>query len=86
MVESGVTGPVELPSQHERLAAWLGRRVVVRHVLADGRATDVLGTLLAADGSELTVRGDSDGREAVVPYRDVVAAKPVPPRPARRRG
>ena len=84
MAESVVTGPVESPAQHEQLGAWRGRRVVVRHMLPDGRATDVLGTLTAVDDESLTVRADPDGREAVVACPDVVAAKPVPPRPARR--
>ena len=84
MAESVVTGPVVSPGQRGQLASWVGRRVVLRHMLPDGRATDVLGTLLAVDDADLTVRADSDGREAIVPCADVVAAKPVPPRPARR--
>ena len=64
--------------------ADVGRRVVVRHLLPDGRATDVLGELAALDGTSLTVRRE-DGTAVTVPLQDVVAGRPVPPRPARRR-
>ncbi|MGJ7442337.1 hypothetical protein [Aquipuribacter sp. MA13-6] len=73
------------------LPGWVGRRVVVRHLLPDGRATDALGTLLRVDDEHLTVRrdrvpaGDEDGTADVeVALADVVLAKPVPPPPARR--
>jgi N-acetylglutamate synthase len=64
-------------------AADVGRRVVVRHRLPDGRATDVLGELLALDGAALAVRRE-DGAVVRVPLPDVVAARPVPPRAPRR--
>ncbi|PWJ52965.1 FR47-like protein [Quadrisphaera granulorum] len=60
----------------------VGRRVVVRHRLPDGSASDALGELVAADEERLVVvtrRG-----EVVVPRADVLAAKAVPPAPARR--
>lgn len=71
------------------LPGWVGRRVVVRHLLPDGRATDALGTLLHVDGEVLRVRRDrapDDGTdpEVVVALGDVVLAKPVPPPPPRR--
>lgn len=60
----------------------VGGRVVVRHRLPDGSATDALGDLLAADEGSLRIatrRG-----EVVVARADVLAAKPVPPPPARK--
>lgn len=84
MAKSVVTGPVVSPAQRSSLGSWTGRRVVLRHLLPDGRATDVLGTLLAVGEDHLTVRADSDGRETTVDHADVVATKPVPPRPPRR--
>jgi GNAT superfamily N-acetyltransferase len=57
----------------------VGQRVVVRHLLPDGSATDVLGTCTAWDVDSLTV--DRDGHGPVVIARsDVVTGKPVPPR------
>lgn len=59
----------------------VGRRVVVRHRLPDGAASDALGELVAADAERLVVatrRG-----EVVVARRDVLAAKGVPPAPSR---
>ena len=57
-------------------------RVVVRYRLPDGRATDALGILLSADATHLVV----DGKRGVetIPVADVIAAKEVPPAPARR--
>ena len=62
----------------------VGHRVVVRYRIADGRATDALGTLLSASASHLVV----DGKRGVetIPVADVIAAKEVPPPPERRRG
>lgn len=65
-------------------AADVGRRVVVRHRLPDGRATDVLGELAALDAGALAVRRE-DGAVVRVPLADVVAGRVVPARPARRR-
>ena len=57
----------------------VGQRVVVRHLLPDGRATDVLGTCTAWDDETLTVERDGHGPVVVV-LADVVTGKPVPPR------
>ena len=59
-----------------------GGRVVVRYLLADGRATDALGTLLAADAETVIV----DGKRGIerIDRRTIVAAKPVPPPPVPR--
>jgi len=62
----------------------VGRRVVVRHRLPDGLATDTLGQLLALDAAGLVVRR-ADGVEVSVRSADVVAARPVPAAPSRRR-
>lgn len=57
-------------------------RVVVRYLLPTGQATDALGELLSADDDSLTVDGK---RGAVTIARTtVIAAKQVPPAPARR--
>lgn len=73
------------------LPGWVGRRVVVRHLLPDGRATDVLGTLLAADARRVQVRRDrlrddedESARTVEVACSAVLLAKPVPPPPPRR--
>ena len=39
----------------------VGQRVVVRHLLPDGRATDVLGTCTAWGGDSLTVDREGHG-------------------------
>ena len=59
-----------------------GMRVVVRYRLPDGRATDALGILLSADATHLVVDGKR-GTETIA-VRDVIAAKEVPPPPARK--
>ncbi|UAL30726.1 GNAT family N-acetyltransferase [Nocardioides rotundus] len=56
----------------------VGQRVVVRHLLPDGRATDVLGVCTAWTADSLTV--DTDDGPVTVPLADVVTGKPVPPR------
>lgn len=57
----------------------VGQRVVVRHLLPSGSATDVLGTCTAWGEASLTV--DRDGHGPVeIALRDVVTGKPVPPR------
>lgn len=59
-----------------------GSRVVIRHRLPDGSATDALGELTEIAAMTCTVatrRGD-----AVVEYRHVIAAKRVPSPPPRR--
>jgi N-acetylglutamate synthase len=59
-----------------------GVRVAVRRRLADGSASDVVGTLVAAGPEALVVR-TSHG-PVRVPVGDVVAARVVPPRASRR--
>ena len=70
----------------------VGRRVVVRRVLrgqtgpTGGPAmTDVLGTCEAWADGQVSVRTEA-GELVVIPTADVVAGKPVPPRPPRRSG
>jgi hypothetical protein len=72
---------------HERGVAFLraataGMRVVIRHRLDDGSATDALGWLHVAD-TEHVVVATHRGLETVALSR-VVAAKEVPPPPAPR--
>ena len=57
----------------------VGQRVVVRHLLPDGRATDVLGTCTAWDTDSLTVERDGHGPVRIA-LADLVTGKPVPPR------
>ena len=59
-----------------------GHRVVVRYILPTGQATDALGELLSADAETVVV----DGKRGVerIPRGAVIAAKEVPPPPARR--
>lgn len=71
------------PAVVAALPSWVGGRVVVRHRLPDGSATDALGTLVRADDHELAVLRDRTGTEAVVALADVVLAKRVPPRAVR---
>jgi GNAT superfamily N-acetyltransferase len=60
----------------------VGVRVVVRHRLPDGRATDTLGICTQWRESSLVV--DSDAGPVEIALADVVAGKPVPPRPSVR--
>ncbi len=60
----------------------VGRRVVVRYLLDDGSATDVLGELSDV-GAVLAVQPD-DGPSRLVAEEAVVAAKVVPPRAVRQ--
>lgn len=57
----------------------VGQRVVVRHLLPDGRATDVLGTCTEWAADSLTVDREAHG-PVTIPLADVVTGKPVPPR------
>ncbi|WP_309619421.1 hypothetical protein [Salinibacterium sp.] len=59
-----------------------GDRVVVRYRLPTGQATDALGMLVSADGTTLVVDGKR-GLERIA-VADIIAAKEVPPPPARR--
>ena len=63
-------------------AAPLGTRIVVRHLLDDGRATDALGYLRERDAESVVVE-TKRGRESVL-LATVIAAKAVPPPPAPR--
>ncbi len=63
----------------------VGHRVVVRRRLPGGQSGDLLGELLRWDDSTVVVR-DRTGLAHEVARDDVVAAKRVPPPPARRTG
>jgi N-acetylglutamate synthase len=61
----------------------VGQRVVVRHLLPDGRASDVLGTCTSWGPDSLTIDRDGPPDRAgpvVIALADVVTGKPVPPR------
>jgi N-acetylglutamate synthase len=62
----------------------VGRRVVLRHALADGRATDVLGELVAWDDPSGFARVATRHGEVAVPLDEILLGKPVPPAPTRR--
>ncbi len=82
---NGVTNAVSSDRLDRITPSDVGRRVVVRYRLpGEGRATDVLGRLDRWDDGILSVRR-SDGSTVGVPAVDVIAAKPVPPRPVVRR-
>lgn len=59
-----------------------GSRVVVRYLIPSGQATDALGELLSVDEHTVVV----DGKRGVerIARKDIVAAKPVPPRPPKQ--
>ncbi|ADG80310.1 GCN5-related N-acetyltransferase OS=Tsukamurella paurometabola (strain ATCC 8368 / DSM / CCUG 35730 / CIP 100753 / JCM 10117 / KCTC 9821 / NBRC 16120 /NCIMB 702349 / NCTC 13040) OX=521096 GN=Tpau_3732 PE=4 SV=1 [Tsukamurella paurometabola] len=57
-----------------------GDRVVVRHLLQTGAATDVIGRLVD-DGDPVIV--ERDGAEHVISRSAIIAIKTVPPRPVR---
>jgi hypothetical protein len=63
-------------------ATTIGTRVVVRHLIDDGRATDSLGYLRLADETHCVVE-TRRGLETIALAR-VIAAKEVPPPPAPR--
>lgn len=69
----------ETASGHTLGPHVVGQRVVVRHLLPDGRATDVLGTCTSWGADTLTIDREGHG-PVVVPLADVVTGKPVPPR------
>lgn len=56
----------------------VGQRVVVRHLLPDGRATDVLGVCQNWGPSSAVLETDSGSVE--IPFATIVTGKPVPPR------
>ncbi|MEV6281769.1 GNAT family N-acetyltransferase [Kribbella sp. NPDC051770] len=61
----------------------IGHRVVVRHRLDGGQATDVIGVLQSYGEQTLEVR-HADSTPYRIELSAVVAAKPVPPMPLRR--
>jgi len=63
-------------------ATTSGTRVVVRHLIDDGRATDSLGYFHLADDSHCVV-ATKRGLETI-DLAKVIAAKEVPPPPAPR--
>ena len=63
--------------------ADVGRRVVLRRRLPDGRLGDLLGVLQSWDAEQVVVR-DRFGHDTVVARGDVVAGKRIPPAPVRR--
>lgn len=65
--------------RHQLGPRVVGQRIVVRHLLADGRATDVLGVCVAWGSEELVVQQDGGG-PVTIRVADVVTGKPVPPR------
>ncbi|WP_432564590.1 GNAT family N-acetyltransferase [Kineococcus sp. SYSU DK003] len=70
------------PRSHVVRELEVGSRVVVRHRLPDGSASDALGDLVGADA--VTLRIATRRGEVSVARADVLAAKPVPPPPVRR--
>ena len=60
-----------------------GTRVVVRHQLDDGQATDALGWFLRSDDTHCAV-ATRRGLETIA-FERVIAAKEVPPPPEPRR-
>lgn len=60
----------------------VGQRVVVRHLLPDGRATDVLGVCTSWGPATVMIRSDRGPVEVAI--ADIVTGKPVPPRPSVR--
>ena len=62
--------------------ADIGKRVTVRHRLAEGGSADVIGTLEGLDGEHVTVRR-ADGDPVTIPVAQIVAARVIsPPRGA----
>lgn len=83
-VHSSIRGVVDTPEpqpvgRHALGPHVVGRRIVVRHLLPDGSATDVLGTCTAWGAESLTVDRDGHGPLDIA-LSDVVTGKPVPPR------
>ncbi|WP_090711365.1 hypothetical protein [Mycetocola miduiensis] len=63
-------------------SAGEGTRVVVRHQLPDGQATDALGWFLRADDTHCAI-ATKRGLETIA-FSAVIAAKEVPPPPPPR--
>lgn len=70
----GQQGRIALPAP--------GARVVVRYLIATGEATDALGQLMSVDEHEVVVDGIRGVERIAV--GSIVAAKEVPPPPAKR--
>ncbi len=87
VVATGVGGGRNVSSSGPLGHSDVGRRVSVRHWVADPMgaraATDVVGELAEADGSTLSIRR-RDGFLVQVPVDSVIAARRVPPAPPRR--
>ena len=69
--------------RHHLGPSVVGQRVVVRYLLPDGRATDVLGICVSWGPEDLVVHQDG-GEPVTIGVADVVTGKPVPPRPSVR--
>ena len=70
------------PGSHTLGPHLVGQRIVVRHLLPDGRASDVLGTCTSWGADSLTIDRDGPPDRAgpvVIALSDVVTGKPVPP-------
>ncbi|WP_165356812.1 GNAT family N-acetyltransferase [Nocardioides zhouii] len=80
MVDTPEPQPLETKVGRHTLGPHVvGQRVVVRHLLPDGRATDVLGVCTAWGEDSLTIERDGHGPVRIA-LADVVTGKPVPPR------
>ncbi len=80
VVDTPEPQPVETRMGRHTLGPHVvGQRIVVRHLLPDGSATDVLGTCTAWGADSLTVHRDGHG-PVTIALGDVVTGKPVPPR------
>lgn len=83
-VHSSIRPVVDTPEPHLMGSHSLGphvvgHRVVVRHLLPDGRATDVLGTCTTWGEAAVTIDRDGAG-PVVIALSSIVTGKPVPPR------
>jgi hypothetical protein len=66
-----------MPRRHpEPRHVGVGRRISLRRVLADGGQGDLVGFVVAVDGSGVTLR-DRRGVEDLVAWPDVLALRPV---------
>ncbi|MEO7556477.1 MAG: GNAT family N-acetyltransferase, partial [Acidimicrobiales bacterium] len=65
----------------------VGQRIVVRYLLPDGRATDVLGICTSWGEDAVTIERDGPPDRSgtvIIALADIVTGKPVPPRPSVR--
>ncbi len=77
------TNPHLATGQHSLGPHVVGQRVVVRHLLPDGRATDVLGVCMEWGSRSITIERDGVG-SVTIALADVVTGKPIPPRASAR--